>query len=119
MLSALHHQCYLEFKLALQELQANATATDLQVNALRDHFQDVQQLFQSRIASLSADDLALDQASRWQSLQTEIYRQMRLLETDVMLLQASRSSETVLSRSSTVRDRIHTLIQYCEALLQL
>lgn len=119
MLSALHHQSYLEFKLALQELQATATATDLQPHVLRDHFQDVQQLFQSRIACLSADDLAPEDVSRWQSLQTEIYKQMRLLETALMLLQASRSSATSISRSSTVRDRIHTLIQYCEALLQL
>lgn len=119
MLQPLHRQRYLEFKLALQELQTSATATDLQPQALRDHFQEVQQLFQSRIANLSADDLAPAQVSRWQSLQTEIYRQIRLLETDVMLLQAARSSATIVSRSSNVCDRIHTLIQYCEALLQL
>ena len=119
MLPPLHRQCYLDFKLTLQQFQATATATDLQLNTLRDHFQEVQQLFHSRIASLSADDLAPESVSRWQSLQTELYKQIRLLETDIMMLQASRSSATSSSRQTKVRDRIHTLIQYGEALLQL
>jgi hypothetical protein len=72
MLQPLHRQRYLEFKLALQELQATVAATDLHPNALRNHCQNVQQLFHSQIASLNADDLAPEQASRWQSLQTEI-----------------------------------------------
>ena len=119
MLPPTHRQCYLEFKLALQELQTTATTTGWQPSVLRDHFQDVQQLFHSRIASLSADDLAPEDVSRWQSVQTEIYKQMRLLETDFMMLQASRSSATSSYRQTKVRDRIHTLIQYGEALLQL
>lgn len=119
MLQPLHCQRYQEFQQALQALQTAASTTDLPPDALSAHFQDVQQLFHSQISSLSADDLAPEQASRWQSLQTELYKQMRLLDTDMMRLQASRSSATSLSRSSTLRDRIHTLIQYCEALLQL
>ena len=119
MLQPLHRQRYQEFKQALQALQTAAATPDLHQNALRDQLQDVRQLFHQEIAGLSADDLVPEQASRWQSWQTEIYKQMLLLETDVMLFQASRSSTTSVSRSSKVRDRIHTLIQYCDALLQL
>jgi hypothetical protein len=110
---------YQEFQQALEQLHKGVTATDLHLPALRDNLQDVQQLFQSQIASLNTDDVAPDYASRWQSFQTEIYKQMRLLETDMMLLQASRSSATSLTRQASVSDRIHTLIQYCQALLQL
>jgi hypothetical protein len=118
MLPPLHCQRYQEFQQALEQLHKTATATDLQGVRLRDNLQNVQQLFESQIVHLSADDISPDYASRWQSFQTEIYKQMRLLQTDVMLLQASRSSTTSLSRASGLCDRINTLIQYCQALLQ-
>ena len=95
------------------------TATDLPEASLRESFQNVQQLFERQIASLSAEDVAPEHAPRWQSLQTEIYKQMRLLATDIMLLQASRSSATSQRRVLGVETRLNTLIQYCEVLLQL
>lgn len=119
MLPPSQRKCYQEFQQALEQLQLTASAPKLDVVALRNDFQDVQQRFQSQIANLNADDLAPNHASRWQSVQTEIYKQMRLLETDLMLLQASRSAATSRSRAASVSDRIKTLIQYCEALLQL
>lgn len=119
MLHPLHRQRYQEFQQALEQLHKRVTAKDLQGAALLDNVREVQQLFQNQIASLSAEDCAPEDASRWQSIQTEIYKQMRLLQTDVMRLQASRSSATSLSRTAGVSDRINTLIQYCQALLQL
>jgi hypothetical protein len=119
MFQSIHQQRYQEFKAALEQLRETATTPDLAVAELREQFQEIQQLFQSQIASLSPDEIAPEYASRWQSFQTEIYKQMRLLQTDLMMLQASRSPATSRSRSSGVSDRIHTLIQYCEALLQL
>lgn len=119
MLQPSNHQRYQEFKQALEQLHKSAATPDLEVAAIREKFQAVQQLFQSKIICLTADDLGEDYTSRWQSFQTEIYKQMRLLETDMMLLQASRSSATSISRARNIGDRIHTLIQYCATLLQL
>lgn len=119
MLPLLHFQQYQAFQQALEQLRKTITVTDWEGAALRDRYQNVQLLFQSQIATLSADDLAPEHAPRWQSLQTEIHKQMRLLETDMMLLLSSRSSATSQRRLLSVRDRLNTLIQYCEALLQL
>lgn len=119
MLPLLHRQRYLEFQQALQQLHSCVTATHFEMSALRDIFQEVQQVFQTQITTLSADDLAPDYTSRWQSIQTEVYKQMRLLQTDTMLLLSSRSWETSQRRIVSVCDRIKTLIQYCEVLLQL
>lgn len=119
MLPPLHHQRYQEFQYSLEQLSQTATTSELEVTALREQFQDVQQHFRNHIVSLSAEDCEPDYASRWQSVQTEIHKQMRLLEADLMLLQASRSSATFQSRTANVTARIKTLIQYCEALLQL
>lgn len=119
MLPLLHLQRYQELQQAMKELHDAIAVADLEVAALQDSYQQVQQLFTSQIATLSADDLAPDSTSRWQSIQTEIHKQMRLLETDMMLLQASRSPATSQRRISGLRDRLSTLMQYCQALLQL
>lgn len=119
MLPLLHFQQYQAFQQALEQLLQTVTGADGQEAGLREGYQNVQLLFQCQISALSAEDFAPEHAPRWQSLQTEIYKQMRLLETDMMLLQASRSSATSQRRVLSVRDRLNTLIQYCEALLQL
>jgi len=95
------------------------TAKNWSDAALQESLQNVQQRFERQIASLNADDLAPEQAPRWQSLQTEIYKQMRLLATDIMLLQASRNPATSQRRVLGLGTRLDTLIQYCEVLLQL
>lgn len=119
MLPSTHRQPYQEFKQILEQMLHSAVAIDLEKSVLRDKFRGLQQFFQSQIANLTADDLISESASRWQSLQTEIYKQMRLLETDVMMLQASRSAATSQTRATGICDRIKTLIQYCQVLLQL
>lgn len=118
MLPPSQSQHYQEFQQALEQLRDRMASPDLGVATILEPFQQVKQLYYDRIASLSADNVAPDLASRWQSVQTEIYKQMRLLETDMMLLQASRSSATFNSRVSSVSDRLNTLIQYCQSLLQ-
>lgn len=118
MLSPSCCQSYQKFQQSLKQMHATVTAKDLEVAILQDNFQEVQQLFQSQIITLRTDDIDANYISRWQSLQTEIYKQMRLLETDLMLLQASRSSATLLARQTGVQNRLQTLIQYCQELLQ-
>jgi hypothetical protein len=118
MLQPSHHQRYQEFKQVLEELHKTVNAKDSESLALHEQFQEIKQLFLSEVANLSADDFAVDIMSRWQSIQTEIYKQMRLLETDLMLLQASRSPATAQTRTASVCDRISTLIRYCEALME-
>ncbi|HEY9905887.1 MAG TPA: heterocyst frequency control protein PatD [Candidatus Sericytochromatia bacterium] len=119
MLPSSHRKPYQEFQQVLEQMLHSTAGIDFEKSVLRDKFQDLQQLFQSQITSLNADDLECENIFRWQSLQTEIYKQMRLLATDIMLFQASRSPATSLVRKDSISDRLKTLIQYCEALLQL
>ena len=118
MLHPSQRQRYQEFQNALEQLHESAIAQNLELERLQEHHQNVQQLFQDQIASLNADDVAPDYASRWQSLQTEIYKQIGLLQTDVMMLKVSRSAATSGSRLTSAKNRINTLIEYCKALLQ-
>ena len=117
MLHPSQRQRYQEFQNALEQLHESAIDQNLDLNRLQKNHQNVQQLFRDQIASLNADDVAPDYASRWQSLQTEIYKQIGLLQTDVMMLKVSRSAATSGSRLASAKNRINTLIGYCKAML--
>ncbi|HBL14015.1 MAG TPA: hypothetical protein DD379_22005 [Cyanobacteria bacterium UBA11162] len=119
MLPPSQRQSYEDFQQVLQHFHSYATTPDLEILTIQEYFEDVKRIFESKIASLNAEDIPPDNTSRWQSLQTEIYKQMRLLETDMRLLQAARSSATFQTRASGVCDRLNTLMQYCKALIQL
>mgnify|MGYP000025958716 FL=1 len=118
MLSQLHNQPLREFQEALEQMYYQVGADDVARSAIQEQFQALKGLFISQIASISVEDIPLDYVSRWQSLKTEIYKQIRLLENDLMLLQASRSPETAKLRQKGVCDRIGTLINYCQGWLQ-
>lgn len=108
-----------EFLQAIARLQKTAEPADnLEDASLERTFQEVQQISTSLILGGNGDDSNQALAPRIQSILTEIHRQMRLLQMDVMFLKASRQSATALTRQRIMSDRIKTLIGYCEALRQ-
>lgn len=119
MLPLTHREPYQKFQKILEKILERRADIDLKQVTLPEKLQNLQLLFKNEIATLSADELDSDYAGRWQSVQTEFCRQMRLLETDVMLLQAARRAVTSETRIAGICDRLKTLIQYCEVLLQL
>jgi hypothetical protein len=60
----------------------------------------------------------VDANSREQSYKTEINKQLRLLEVDMMFLQGAKQLTTLQSRLKTIEERIDTLIRYCQAIIQ-
>ncbi len=118
MLSKSHDQALREFQQALEQMYCQVDPDDVARSTIQEQFQALKGLFITQIASISASEIPLDDVSRWQSLTTEIYKQMRLLENDLMLLQASRSPDKAKLRQKGVCDRIGTLIDYCQGWLQ-
>ncbi|MBC6478936.1 MAG: heterocyst frequency control protein PatD [Hormoscilla sp. GM7CHS1pb] len=108
MLPNSHRQCYQEFKQALEELQVTVSS---------DRSEGVQRFFQERVASLTADGIDPSLVSRWQSVQTEMHKQMRLLTVDLTFFQASRQLSTREQRQKQIVSRLQTLIGYCEVLV--
>jgi hypothetical protein len=60
----------------------------------------------------------VDANSREQSYKTEINKQLRLLEVDMMFLQGAKQLTTLQSRLKNIEERIDTLIRYCQAITQ-
>lgn len=117
MLPPLQRKCYEEFQEAIEQLLSSTTASELDFAAMRNGFDKLQQLFQREILSLSQDGLAPELVSRWQSIQTEVHKQMRLLATDMMMLQAARNPATSKLRLAGICDRLNCLRQFCQVLL--
>lgn len=86
--------------------------TQIDVVEVRQRLTALKQLFGQEVIPLMEDD------SRIQSYKTEISKQLRLLEVDVMFLQGARQATTVKARLDVISDRLNTLIQYCHAILQ-
>ena len=119
MLPEAHRQIYQEFLRSLEQLQGMATQAKPDPAALIALFQTVQQFFQGQILGLSWEndpDASLEQ--RVQSYQIEMNKQLKLMGTDVMFLQAARQSSTAQQRQVQISDRLNLLIGYCNVLLQ-
>jgi hypothetical protein len=118
MLSKLQLQAYQDLEKALLELQKLLYASNPERTSLQKNFQIVQQIFQQQVMILTDDELDPAIAQRWQSIQIEIHRSLRLLEMDMMFLHSSKQAATVEARLNTLRDRIQKIIGYCQVMLQ-
>ena len=119
MLPQFYRVRYQEFSQALESLQPTATPANLDRIALRQRFEQVQQLFHQQILCLDTDELDPADIPRVQSYLTEINKQMRLLGMDLTFLQAARQPATQKERLVQIGSRIQTLIGYCKAVLEL
>jgi hypothetical protein len=103
---------YQEFATLLEQVRSDVTKTQLDAPILRQRLSALQQWFIQQIVPLA------DVEYREQSYQTEMSKQLRLLEIDVMFFQGAKQSATAQARLKTISDRLTTLIQYCYAILQ-
>ena len=119
MLRSLHKISYQEFLTELLKTRDQITAKDLDTKPPLELGADLQKIFQEKIMNLNSDDLEPELVSRWQSLQTEIYRSFRLLTTDLMFLRSSVQSTTAQARLVKVTERLDQIIAYCQVILTL
>jgi hypothetical protein len=73
------------------------------------------------ISGFFAREIAVftDLGSRQQSYQTEISKQIRLLEVDMMFLQSAKQTVTIKSRLENIQQRAETLTKYCQTMLEI
>lgn len=119
MLSKSHNRAYQEFLTLLSKFQSicadsKAIAENTQIE---QQFLELKQWFEQNIASLDAENLEVAIATRWQSVQTEIKREFRLLATDMLFLSSSRQEATRVARLKAVVQHLAKLIDYCKVML--
>jgi hypothetical protein len=121
MLQASHKKAYQELLTLLRNFEKSIFVEDIAafINIVPKEFQKLQQFFQEQILSLTSEVLDRDISPRWQSWQTEMQREFRLLNTDILFLGSSRQLSTQEVRLKSIRDRFLKLIAYTEAILNL
>lgn len=97
-------------------VQDSPSGSLIDLPTLGAEWQSLQSYFQTHVLTLTAEGLAADQAHHWQSLQTEIHRTMRLLNTDILFLRASRQVSTTQQRMTLICDQLAQLNRYCQLL---
>ena len=114
-------QAYQEFLFSLEKLNNEFLigSEDMDIPSLKAQFQTIKAFFQNHLASLTIEDLDEAIAMQWQGIQTELYRELRLLETDILFFASSRAAATKLQRLQSLRQRTERMIKYCEVILKL
>ena len=118
MLPEIYRQRYQEFRQILERLQTLISQPEFDHLTLKTDALTVQQFFQDQVRSLDLEAIDAMAGQRSHSFHVEINKQLRLLAMDVMFLQTAKQSTTSQQRLGQVRDRVSTLIRYCNALLQ-
>ncbi len=119
MLPPSHNRAYQDFLTLLTEFEIIlvAQSKENEQSLIRLKFQDLVKWFKQNISDLSQEDLDRLIAPRWQSLQTEIKREFKLLSTDMLFLSAARQKATQVQRIKSISDRLAKLIGYCKIML--
>jgi hypothetical protein len=117
MLPPIHQKSYQNLLALLSGVQEQLQMPHPPLASVSEQIQQVQQVFAEQIATLSGEEFDPAIAMRWQSLQTEIHRALRLLATDLLFLRSSQKAATAEQRLANVRDRVEKIIGYCQVLI--
>ncbi len=110
MSSIIHKKAYQEFLNLLEDFQRQLNSSDKTIP--QEIWYNLQQFFQQKLFPLTDDNLDQSIIQQWRSLQTEIQREFRLLNTDMLFLGASRQTKTKEVRLQSIRDRITRLVKF-------
>uniref|UniRef100_B8HYC3 Heterocyst frequency control protein PatD n=1 Tax=Cyanothece sp. (strain PCC 7425 / ATCC 29141) TaxID=395961 RepID=B8HYC3_CYAP4 len=115
MLPPLYCQCYADFQQSLEVfktlLQSDPTPQHLQTD-----FLTLQQQFQ-RLLRPTGEVLEPATQNRLHAINTELQKQLRLLETDLLFFQTAKQPPRIQQRRQLINDRLQLLSRYCDALL--
>ena len=120
MLPASHYRAYQYFLTLLTEFTRVIVVEKQELNlaSLKIEFEQLSQWFQAHVVSLSDRQIELAHASRWQSVQTEILREFKLLSTDMLFLASARQDFTQQKRIKSIKNRLSKLTDYCQIMLK-
>ncbi len=117
MLLKFYHQSYQELLANLVKLQKLVIAENTDRNEIKITYEQVQTIFEQQIFSVSLDELDCNAIPLLRSAQTEIYKNLRLLGTELLFLRSARQGKTTKERLEKVQGKVEELIGYCRAII--
>ena len=116
MLSSSLNRAYQEFSTLLTKFHSFLTVETEPASPerVKQEWEQLKLYFEQQIANIDVGEISQAIASRWQSVQTEIKREFKLLSTDVLFLGSARQITTQNKRVKSISDRLSKLISYCQ-----
>ena len=119
MLPRLHQKILSPWLNLLQDFEVIISQQNVDDDSrLQSQWQMIQDYAQSQIIPLQCSDVSAHQQSSWQTWQTETYRYLRLLNTELLFWRSSQQAKTKQSRYLTVKQRLEEMIKLTHDLLQ-
>ena len=118
MLLKFYHQSYQELLLKLVKLQNLVLTEDIDMIAIKTTYEQDQNIFKQQIISVNLDELDCNAIPLLRSAQTEIYKNLRLLGTDLLFLTSSRQEKTTRERLEKVEGKVKELIGYSQGIIE-
>ncbi|MDB9519865.1 heterocyst frequency control protein PatD [Roseofilum reptotaenium CS-1145] len=111
-----HKQIYQHFLERLRKVLMLATSkTNLE--GLIPACQEAEDFFEQQIAPRFGDEPDSPTEMTWQSIHTEMHKQMKLLVTEITFYQMSRQELAKQQRKNKISNYTQNLIHYCEIIL--
>lgn len=119
MLPRSHTRAYQDFLTLLTNFKDYLSNSELEVAnpQIQQKFQELKLRFDKNVIDLNEQELEEAISSRWQSVQTEIKREFKLLTTDILFLKSARQKSTQIKRIESISDRVTKLNGYCQVML--
>lgn len=118
MLLKFYHQSYRELLVKLLELEKLLMVEDTDMIAIKTTYEQGKAIFQAQILTVNLDELECSAISLLRSAQTEIYKNLRLLGTELLFLTSSRQMGTMETRRDRVQKKIRDLMGYCRVIIE-
>lgn len=117
MLLKFYRQSYQTLLDKLLELQKQILAEDIDIISIKSIYQEVEAIFQHQILSVRLDELNCNAIALIRSAQTEIHKNLRLLNTELVFLSTSRQAQTTARRLEKIQEKIQDLIGYSQGVI--
>ena len=115
-----HNRAYQDFLTLLtefNELISNSSANTSK-SVVKQQFGQLQQWFEQNIDNITGEKIEITYVPRWESIQREIKREFKLLNTDVLFLASARQAITKNKRLKSIGDRLTKLSSYCQGIIE-
>ena len=121
MLSSSHNRAYQDFSVLLTKFGSflNVENETISSEEVKREWSQLRLYFEQQIEGIDVGEIPEAIASRWQSVQTEIKREFKLLSTDVLFLSSARQTTTQNKRAKSIGDRLTKLIGYCKIMTEV
>ncbi|WP_141712687.1 heterocyst frequency control protein PatD [Cyanobacterium sp. IPPAS B-1200] len=117
MLSKSHFSMVKNWVFLLKDFQSQWLLQEINNYYQTPIWQKINEFLHSQIMGLSDDDFPPDNISLWQSWQTESYRFIRLLNTELLFFASAKQPQTKHLKANSINEKLQGAIALSEHLL--